>query len=147
MEKKEVLNTLKTFSNGEHIIVGKIKEFPNNVKKLTFIDGLIGVKYTDLENVKKRLELNNKESQGLPWGKWLTDFDNMVIEHKGSYYLRISNNENTYSKSIYLHNGKEISKETAIKIVDNIKLLNDKESKSLDVFNIKFENISFIRKK
>ena len=146
MEKEELLNTLKTFSNGEHIIVGKVKEFPNNVKKLTFINGLIGVKYTDLENVKKRLELTNKEPQGLPRGKWLTDFENIVIEHNGSCYLRISNNENTYAKSIYLHNGKEVSKDQAIKIVDNLKLLNDKESKQLDVFNIKFENITFLRK-
>ena len=56
----------------------------------------------------------DKEIQPLPWGKWVKGLENLVVEHKGNYYLRItSTNPNDLEKASdviatrYIQNGVE----------------------------------------
>ena len=98
----------------------------------------VGVNYKNLKANK------NKEIQPLPWGKWVKGLENLVVEHKGNYYLRItSTNPNDLEKASdviatrYIQNGVEISKEEVINQIGEKKLAS---SPSM-VYNIKFDNI------
>lgn len=131
MQNQQILNTIKTFKKGTYVPLTKIKDYGNGLVKKTDMIIRLGVSYQNMEINKDRVV------EPLPWGSWVPGLENYVIEHKGNYYLRVSNTNSHISKSKYLLNNIEITKEVAETYIDPRKL----KSKESAVYNIKFENI------
>ena len=131
MENQTILNTIKTFKKGTYVPLTKIKDYGNGLVKKTDMVIRLGVSYQNMEINKDRVV------EPLPWGQWVPGLENYVIEHKGNFYLRVSNTNSHISKSKYLLNNIEISKDIAESYIDPKKL----KSKDSPVYNIKFENI------
>ena len=138
MNAQEILQKLQNTKKGTYVSLTKIKDLGNDIIKESDMRIRVGVNYKNLKANK------NKEIQPLPWGKWVKGLENLVVEHKGNYYLRItSTNPNDLEKASdviatrYIQNGKEISKEEVINKIGEKKLAS---SPSM-VYNIKFDNI------
>ena len=138
MNAQEILQKLQNTKKGTYVSLTKIKDLGNDIIKESDMRIRVGVNYKNLKANK------NKEIQPLPWGKWVKGLENLVVEHKGNYYLRItSTNPNDLEKASdviatrYIQNGKEISKEEVINQIGEKKLAS---SPSM-VYNIKFDNI------
>jgi hypothetical protein len=134
MTEEEILNIINEKRNGTIELV-KTKDFGKGIIKETSMSVELGVEYKTLVEAK---EYEAKEHHHLPWGHWLEGYENLIIEHKDSYYLRVSNAKTTGSR--YMIDGVETDPETAEKLIAPSKL---KSSESV-VFNIKFENIKQI---
>lgn len=131
MTNQEILNKMGNVKKGKYVSLKKKKDLGNGVEKISDLVIRLGVDYSKMEVAQ------GKEVGSLPWGKWVEGLEGLVIEHKGNYYLRVASAYSNNGKSIYLLNGNEISKEEVINLIGEKKL----ESKALDVYNIKFENI------
>lgn len=138
MNAQEILQKLQNTKKGTYVSLTKIKDLGNDIIKESDMRIRVGVNYKNLKANK------DKEIQPLPWGKWVKGLENLVVEHKGNYYLRItSTNPNDLEKANdviatrYIQNGKEISKEEVINQIGEKKLTS---SPSM-VYNIKFDNI------
>ena len=138
MNAQEILQKLQNTKKGTYVSLTKIKDLGNDIIKESDMRIRVGVNYKNLKANK------DKEIQPLPWGKWVKGLENLVVEHKGNYYLRItSTNPNDLEKASdviatrYIQNGKEISKEEVINQIGEKKLTS---SPSM-VYNIKFDNI------
>ena len=138
MNAQEILQKLQNTKKGTYVSLTKIKDLGNDIIKESDMRITVGVNYKNLKANK------DKEIQPLPWGKWVKGLENLVVEHKGNYYLRItSTNPNDLEKASdviatrYIQNGKEISKEEVINQIGEKKLTS---SPSM-VYNIKFDNI------
>lgn len=131
MTNQEILNKMGNVKKGKYISLKKKKDLGNGVEKISDLVIRLGVDYANMKVAE------GKEVGSLPWGKWVEGLEGLVIEHKGNYYLRVASAYSNNGKCVYLLNGKEISKEEVISLVGEKKL----ESKALDVYNIKFENI------
>lgn len=134
MTKEEILNIINEKRNGTIELV-KIKDFGKGIIKETSMTVELGVEYKTLVEAK---EYESKETHHLPWGHWLEGYENLIIEHKDAYYLRVANAKTAGSK--YLINDVETDSETAEKLITPSKL----KSSDSKVFNIKFENIKQI---
>ncbi len=139
MTEREILNALKNRRNGTYISIKKQKQLPNDVVQISNIVARIGCSYGNISSVKSRL--NGLKPQNLPWGNWKPGYENLIIEHKGNNYLRVTNDYCDRNTSTYMLNGKEISKQEAEKICGT----NAIKSKKSDVYNIKFDNIISIK--
>ncbi len=131
MTNEEILNKMGNVKKGKYISLKKKKDLGNGIEKISDLVIRLGVDYANMEVAK------GKEVGSLPWGNWVEGLEGLVIEHKGNYYLRVASSYSNNGKSIYLLNGNEISKEEVVNLVGEKKL----ESKALDIYNIKFENI------
>ena len=74
-----------------------------------------GIKYSNMKSVRLSARENGDNSSqvitnSLPWGSWKPGNEGLLIEHNNTNYLRVYSSPNK-PKSIYLLNGKEISKE------------------------------------
>lgn len=102
-----------------------------------------GIKYSNLKSVRlasTQYELKSLD-HSLPWGFWKPGNEGLLIEHNNTNYLRVYSTPNK-PKSIYLLNGKEISKET----LKNLGIVQESYwSTNLPAcFTIKVENIADI---
>ena len=131
MTNEEILNKMGNVKKGKYVALKKKKDLGNGVEKISDLVIRLGVDYANMEVAK------DKVVGSLPWGSWVEGLEGLVIEHKGNYYLRVASAYSNNGKCVYLLNGNEISKEEVISLVGEKKL----ESKALDVYNIKFENI------
>lgn len=138
MNAQEILQKLQNTKKGTYVSLTKVKDLGNDIIKESDMRIRVGVSYKNLKVNK------DKEIQPLPWGKWVKGLENLVVEHKGNYYLRItSTNPNDLEKASdviatrYIQNGVEISKEEVINQIGEKKLA----SSSSMVYNIKFDNI------
>ena len=131
MTNQEILNKMGNVKKGKYISLKKKKELGNGIEKISDLVIRLGVDYANMKVAE------GKEVGGLPWGKWVKGLEGLVIEHKGNYYLRVASAYSNNGKCVYLLNGNEISKEEVISLIGEKKV----ESKALDVYNIKFENI------
>lgn len=138
MKNEQILTQLATIKKGTYISLTKTKDLGNGITKESDMLIRLGCNYANLKINK------NKETGKLPWGHWVEGLENLVVEHKGNYYLRITSRtpENPESgadviATRYLLNGREISKDEATKLVEPKNF----ESKASSVYNIKFENI------
>ena len=138
MNAQEILQKLQNTKKGTYVSLTKVKDLGNDIIKESDMRIRVGVNYKNLKANK------NKEIQPLPWGKWVKGLENLVVAHKGNYYLRItSTNPSDLEKASdviatrYIQNGKEISKEEVINQIGEKKLTS---SPSM-VYNIKFDNI------
>ena len=134
MLKEDVLNIINEKRNGTIELV-KIKDFGKGIIKETTMTVELGVEYKTLVEAK---EYEAKEKHSLPWGHWLEGYENLIIEHKDAYYLRVANPKTVGSR--YVVNGVETDPEAAEKLIAPSKL---KSSESV-IYNIKFENIKQI---
>lgn len=138
MTNQEILTKLATIKKGRYFSLSKVKDLGNGVTKESDMVIRLGVNYANLKINE------NKITGKLPWGHWVEGLENLVVEHKGKYYLRVTSKDPANPESgadviatRYLLNGKEISKEEA-KTFAKEKELSGKPS---SVYNIKFENI------
>ena len=138
MTNQEILNTLATVKKGRYISLTKVKDLGEGIVKESDMRIRIGVSYANMA-------VNaNKQTGSLPWGTWVPGLENLVVEHKGNYYLRISSTtpENPESgadtiATRYIRNGQQITKEEVVAIIGEKKVA----SRASMVYNIKFENI------
>lgn len=143
MTNQEILAKLAQVKKGRYINFTKIKDLGNGIIKESDMVIRLGVAYANMK-------INaNRETGPLPWGKWVEGLENLVVEHKGKYYLRITStnpaNPGSGADVIatrYLLNGQEISKEQVIAMIGEEKLA----TKPSPVYNVKFENIIRIGK-
>ena len=131
MTNEEILRKMGNVKKGKYVALKKKKDLGNGIEKVSDLVIRLGVDYSKMEVAK------DKVVGSLPWGSWVEGLEGLVIEHKGNYYLRVASAYSNNGKSVYLLNGNEISKEEVISLIGEKKL----ESKALDVYNIKFENI------
>ena len=138
MTNQEIIAKVLEAKKGRYISLCKAKDLGEGVVKETDMVIRLGVSYANMS-------INEgKQTGGLKWGKWVEGLENLVLEHKGNYYLRITSTtpENPESgadviATRYLLNGQIISREDAIAIVGEKKM----SGNASPVYNIKFENI------
>lgn len=138
MTNQEIMAKVLEAKKGRYISLSKAKDLGEGVVKETDMVIRLGVSYANMS-------INEgKQTGSLPWGQWVEGLENLVLEHKGKYYLRITSTtpENPESgadvvATRYLLNGEVISKEAALAIVGEKKM----DGKASPVYNIKFENI------
>lgn len=138
MNNQEILNKLATIKNGRYISLTKSKDLGNGVTKVSKMVLRKGIKAANTTIYE------DHKPGPLPWGHWVEGLENLVIEHKGNYYLRVTsktpeNPENGADviSTNFLLNGATISQEQAIAIVGEKKM----ESKAAPFYNVKFDNI------
>lgn len=143
MTNQEILQKLGEVKKGRYINFTKIKDLGSGIVKESDMVIRLGINYTNM-----KINENKKTGQ-LPWGRWVEGLENLVVEHKGNYYLRITSTDPSHPESgadviatRYLRNGQEISKEEVIYMIGGDKT----SSKASPVYNVKFENILKIGK-
>lgn len=138
MTNQEILTKLAETKKGRYISLCKKKDLGEGITKESDMVIRLGVNYANM-GVNA-----NHETGSLPWGHWVAGLENLVVEHKGNYYLRVTstNPENLESgadviATRYIKDGREISKEEVVATIGEKKIA----SKASVVYNIKFENI------
>lgn len=139
MTNQEILSALGQTKKGRYINLSKVKDLGNGVVKESDMVIRLGVNYSNMKINE------NKETKSLPWGHWVEGLENLVIEHKGNYYLRITST-NPQNPEVgadviatrYIKDGCEITKQEALALVGEKKMA----SRASCVYNIKFENIT-----
>lgn len=138
MTNQEILTTLATVKKGRYISLTKVKDLGEGIVKESDMRIRIGVSYANMAVNADR------QTGSLPWGTWVPGLENLVVEHKGNYYLRITSTtpENPESgadviATRYIRNGQQITKEEVVSIIGEKKMI----SKPSLVYNIKFDNI------
>ncbi|MDD2470196.1 MAG: hypothetical protein PHI22_04640 [Bacilli bacterium] len=138
MTNQEILQKLGEVKKGRYINFTKIKDLGSGIVKESDMVIRLGINYANMKINE------NKQTGQLPWGRWVEGLENLVVEHKGKYYLRITSTDPSYPESgadviatRYLRNGQEISKEEVIYMIGETKT----SSKASPVYNVKFENI------
>lgn len=138
MTNQEILEKLSHVRKGCYISLTKAKDLGNGILKESDMHIRLGVNYANMSINK------DKQTGSLPWGHWVEGLENLALEHKGKYYLRVSSttpeNPDSGADTIatrYYHNGVEVSREEALQIAEP----KNTKSSSSPVYNIKFENI------
>lgn len=116
--------TRNTIANITYISEGGIPQYVlgkgNKVAKVCRMDCQLGFSYENAVN--SRLDKQGNEAtfvaEPLKWGKWVDGFENKVIEHKGSLYLRYYHMRNADVTSVWLVNGCPATAEQFRKIMD-----------------------------
>jgi len=168
MDKKVLISKLQDKQNGSYFNIKWESEVPVSkrlkgcdIKKVTLATVRKGIQYKNTLNFKCKTEekarslgvkdesynsfkLEQENNLSLPWGRYVKGFENLLIEHTnkdGEYnlYLRLYTSPNK-AKTVYLLNGKPISKEelmTAHIVIDSYW----KKQKLDGVFNVNIKNI------
>ena len=110
-----------------------------DAKKVSEGVARLGVNYGHIAQVKER----GKEPQSLPYGSWHEGKENLIIDHNGGYQLRMAKTGNNKQKpkTIYLLDGKEISKEQLVEMGIAVPSYWNKGGIESPVFNVKLENV------
>lgn len=138
MTNEQILAKVIEAKKGSYVSLTKVKDLGEGVVKETDMVIRLGVNYANLA-------INEgKQIGSLKWGSWVEGLENLVLEHKGNYYLRITSTtpENPESgadvvATRYLLNGEEISRMDALNIVGEKKM----SGSASPVYNLKFANI------
>lgn len=136
MEKlttEKIIDTIKGIKKGTWVklVKEKVLDKEKDIKKITSMTIRLGVEYTHIKAVRK------ETAEPLPWGHWVEGLEGLVIEHKGTYYLRVANSYTKQATSNYYIGGEETTKENIIAMVGESKTRTSESA----VYNIKFENI------
>lgn len=139
MTNQEILQKLGEVKKGRYINFTKIKDLGSGIIKESDMVIRLGVSYANMAINKDR------ETGSLPWGRWVEGLENLVVEHKGKYYLRITSTDPSHPESgvdviatrYYDAQGREVSKEEVVSAISEKKM----ESHASAVYNVKFENI------
>lgn len=101
-----------------------------------------GIDFANLTTVKSGIENGERQEVGeLPWGKWVK-FP-YLIEHKGSFYLRLYSVNGAIPKVEYLLNGTRIDKRVFASFLtpSASKRLLEPSTSQYECFTIKASNI------
>ena len=138
MTYQEIIDKIKEAKKGSYIKLTKVKDLGEGVVKESDMVIRLGVSYANMAINKDRI------TQPLKWGHWVEGLENLVLEHKGQYYLRITSKDPEHPESgadviatRYMRGDKSISKEEALQIVGEKNM----SSSASSVYNIKFCNI------
>lgn len=138
MTNQQILQKLAHITKGRYISLTKMKDLGQGIIKESDMRIRLGISFANMKVNE------NKEIGSLPWGKWVEGLENLVVEHKGNYYLRITTTNpndlesaNDVIATRYIKDGQLISKEEVINLIGEKKLV----SKPSLVYNIKFDNI------
>lgn len=138
MTTQEILQKLAEIKKGRYINFTKVKDLGSGISKESDMVIRLGVNYANMK-------INaDKQTGSLPWGQWVEGLENLVVEHKGKYYLRITSTHPSNPESgadiiatRYLRDGQEISKKQVIEMLGEKKL----SGTPSPVYTVKFENI------
>lgn len=145
---EQAISVLETVKKGAYIVIEWTRNVPvlkgyekingeTQVQKSCSGVFRLGVEYANLsENL-------GVETGSLPYGKYVENFPNYIIEYNGKYYLRITTTKNHKTKSTYTINGVETTKEY---LQENKVISNSKSSQDLLVFNVCLNDITRIGK-
>lgn len=138
MTNQEILNKLGEVKKGRYISLKKKKDLGEGVVKISDLVIRLGVDYANMKINENR----ETPIQPLKWGNWVEGLEGLVIEHTNKqgekhYYLRVASSYSNNTKTSYLLNGVEISKEEVINKIGEKKIT----SSNPDVYNIDFLNI------
>ena len=120
------------------MVFKSIKEIKGNtIEKVSNGVYRFGINYKNISKVK------DITTHSLLWGEWQTQ--NFILKHKETLYLRVYPSTCKYhkTKSFYLLNGKETTKQELIEMG----LLKEQNTKEMLCFNIKLENLISIETK
>jgi len=138
MTNQEILAKLAEAKKGRYINLTKSKDLGQGIVKESDMVIRLGVAYANMQINE------NRQTGQLPWGKWVEGLENLVVEHKGNFYLRITSIDPAHPErgadviaTRYLMNGAEVTKGEVQAILGEEKLSGSASS----VYNIKFENI------
>ena len=138
MTNQQILQKLAHVKKGRYISLTKKKDLGQGIIKESDMRIRLGISFANMKVNE------NKEIGSLPWGQWVKGLENLVVEHKGNYYLRITTTNpndlesaNDVIATRYIKDGELISKEEVISLIGEKKLI----SKPSLVYNIKFDNI------
>ena len=138
MTNQEILSKLATAKKGKYISLSKVKDLGHGITKESDMVIRLGVAYANMSVNEGR------QTGSLPQGHWIEGLENLAIEHKGNYYLRVTSVNPEHPESgadviatRYIKDGREISKEEVIATIGESKA----KSTPSTVYNIKFENI------
>ena len=139
MELQEIINKVEENKKGAFIHL-EYKSLPktktnDTVEKITVGGYRLGITYANMERNA------NKETGSLPWGHWLANYENYIIEHCDKHYLRIY--EGTIKAvTKWLLNGKETTKE---ELIANGIIAEPKAKQFNGCFNVPIQNIIAIQ--
>lgn len=138
MTNEEIIEKIISAKKGCYLSLTKKKDLGSGITKESDLRMRVGVTYS-------KMGVNaDKHTTSLPWGHWVKGLENLVVEHNGSYYLRLAaidpehleNNVDITAVHYFLEN-REISESEVINLIGQKKVA----SKPSLVYNIKFENI------
>ena len=136
MTNQEILTKLAEAKKGRYINLTKAKDLGQGIVKESDMVIRLGVSYANMQINQDR------QTGSLPWGHWVEGLENLVIEHKGNYYLRITSTDPANPESgadvvatRYLKDGAEITKH------DVLTLVGEEKGGASPVYNVKFDNI------
>lgn len=136
MTNQEILTKLAEAKKGRYINLTKSKDLGQGIVKESDMVIRLGVSYANMQINE------NRQTGSLPWGKWVEGLENLVIEHKGNYYLRITSTDPANPESgadviatRYLMNGVEVTKQEVRA------LIGEEKGGASPVYNVKFDNI------
>ena len=136
MTNEEILLSLGEVKKGTFLKLRKVKSYKHGVTKVSDLVIRLGVNYGNIKAVRDKI--GEREVGSLPWGNWVEGYEGLVIEHKGNYYLRVTNDYCDRNHSTYFNGDVEISRADAIAIEGEKAIVSNGNP---DVYNIKFENI------
>lgn len=136
MTNQEILMKLAEAKKGRYINLTKTKDLGQGIVKESDMVIRLGVSYANMQINE------NRQTGQLPWGKWVEGLENLVIEHKGNYYLRITSTDPANPENgadviatRYLMNGVEVTKQEVRA------LIGEEKGGASPVYNVKFDNI------
>ena len=138
MERKTIFEKIEgiikgAFTKIEHKTIKK----PLAAHKDAFIEKYtktvirMGISY---QNMKQN---QNRITGPLPWGQWVAGYENYLIEHKGSLYLRLYMDDVHSATTIWYLNGKETTKE----YLEQNGYIGKQSKNESKCYNINIENI------
>lgn len=143
MELVELLKEIETkVVNGRYINLSYARQIKRDelnkgfkdleITKSTSGTVRLGVSYANMQrNV-------DKEIGPLPFGQWVENYENLIIENKGKYYLRVYTTENPYhTKVAYTMNGENYTKQDLI----DMGALKPSKPNENGLFNINIDSI------
>ena len=118
MTKTEILNALNLRNKGAWFntrIVSDIKlsaaakAAGHTAQKVSKMTVRYGINYMNQKHVIAKAEIDDKcLTHKLPWGEWDEEHKGVLINHKGSVYLRLYTSPNKNKTQYYL-DGKEVT--------------------------------------
>ena len=160
MEKQEFLNTLSTIKNGHYCIMQwesqphVLKAFKGSkVQKISTGVVRIGVAYNNIAEIQTRTATTGAEPSSLPYGHYVDGLENILIEHKDNFQVRITKAKNMKrikggdyvpqkAEVQWLLDGVLTTKEELV----NAGVISASESANdSPIFNVKLENIHYIK--
>ena len=84
LTNQEIIERVRNAKKGRYTHLTKVKPLGNGIVKESEMVIRLGVNYQNLSMNEGRV------TGGLKWGHWVEGLENLVLEHKGQYYLRVT---------------------------------------------------------